>query len=58
MAKKIQASEAKDEEPQIAADSEIAEADKVEEVKDSSASLEKKAKYLKRIAARTKGKRR
>lgn len=58
MAKNIQASEAKDEEPQIAADSEIAEADKVEEVKDSSASLEKKAKYLKRIAARTKGKRR
>lgn len=58
MAEKMQASEAKDEEPQIAIDNEVAEVDKTEEAKDSSASLERKAKYLKRIAARTKGKRR
>ncbi len=57
-AEKMQASEAKNEDPQIVVGSEIVEVESVEEVKDNSASLEKKAKYLKRIAARTKGKRR
>ena len=57
-AEKMQASEAKNEEPQIVVSSESVESESTEEIKDNSASLEKKAKYLKRIAARTKGKRR
>lgn len=57
-AEKMQASEAKNEESQTIVGGEVVEAESAEEVKDNSASLEKKAKYLKRIAARTKGKRR
>lgn len=58
VAKKIQDSEVKNEELHSAIDSEIIDEDKADETKDVSASLDKKAKYLKRIAARTKSKRR
>lgn len=58
MTEKMQALEAENEEQQIALGNEIVEADEAEEAKNNSLSLEKKAKYLKRIAARTKGRRR